>query len=223
MSLLEIMVAIAILLVMSVVVVGGLNSVLGLDKRKAARRLALTYERLNDEAVMRNRSYRIVYFLNQNSYVVEAGEPGALIAATPEARQEHEERMRAKLAAMDEEQHRQWLHKHKQPFESLGEGRMEVQLPSGMVFGGVYTPQYGELVEPDGADDEDEKQRVESYVMSNGFTEHTIIQLISADDPDEGYTIEVQPLSGEVVLHGEIVDWRDAFAHVPDEGPSLPQ
>jgi len=223
MSLLEIMVSIAILLVMSVVVVGGMNSVFGLDNRKAARKLALAYERLNDEAVMRNRTYRIVYYLNQNSYVIEAGEPGALIAASPEAREEHERRMAAKLSAMSEEEHAHWLHKNKQPFESLGEGRMEVQLPNGMVFGGVYTPQYGELVEPDGADDEDEQQRVESYVMSNGFTEHTIIQLVSVADPDDGYTIEVQPLSGEVVLHGELIDWRDAFAHVPDEGPSLPQ
>jgi len=223
MSLLEVMVAVAILLVMSVVVVGSLNSVLGLDKRKAARKLALAYERLNDEAVMRNRTYRIVYYLNQNSYVIEAGEPGALIAATPEAREEHEKQLLGKLKAMSEEEQAEWRHKHKQPFESLGEGRMEISLPAGMAFGGVYTPQYGELVEPDGADDEDEKQRVESYIMSNGFTEHTIVQLVNTKNPDDGYTIEVQPLSGEVVLHGELVDWRDAFAHVPDEGPSLPQ
>ncbi len=223
MSLLEIMVAIAILLVLTVVVIPGISSMMGMDKRKGARKLALIYERLNDEAVMRNRTYRIVYFLNEDRYVVEAGEPGALIAATPEDREEYEVEVRAKMAAMSDEERQRWLHKNKQPFESLGEGRMEVNLPAGMVFGGVYTPQYGELVEPDGADDEDEKQRVESYVMSNGFTEHTIIWLVNDDDPTDGYTIEVAPLSGEVTLHGELVDWRDAFAHVPDEGPALPQ
>ena len=223
MSLLEIMVAIAILLVLTVVVIPGISSMMGMDKRKGARKLALIYERLNDEAVMRNRTYRIVYFLNEDRYVVEAGEPGALIAATPEDREEYEVEVRAKMAAMSDEERQRWLHKNKQPFESLGEGRMEVNLPAGMVFGGVYTPQYGELVEPDGADDEDEKQRVESYVMSNGFTEHTIIWLVNDAAPTAGYTIEVAPLSGEVTLHGELVDWRDAFAHVPDEGPALPQ
>lgn len=223
MSLLEVMVAIAIMLVLAAVVAPGAMSMLGLDKRKGARKLALAYERLNEESVMRNQTYRISYYLNENRYVIEAGEPGALIAATPEEREVYEQQTRAKLAAMSEEEQQRWRARNRQPFESLGEGRMDVQLPYGMVFGGVYTPQYGELVEPDGADDEDHKQRVDSYVMSNGFTEHTIIWLVSADDPTDGYTIEVAPLSGEVTLHGELVDWRDAFSHVPSEGPALPQ
>jgi type II secretory pathway pseudopilin PulG len=222
MSLLEIMVSIAIMLVLVAIIGVGLRSVLGLDEYRAAQKLAVVYEKLQDEAVMRNRTYRIIYYLNQDKYVIEAGEPGALIAADPTARLEYEQQVKAKLDRMDPEEKQRWLRKNRQPFESLGEGRMEVQLPSGMRFGGVYTPQYGELVEPTGEDDEDDVLRVESYVMSNGFVEHTLIQLVDIDNPSDGYTIEVQPLSGIVKLHAEVLEPDDRLDFVPQEGPNLP-
>ncbi len=221
-SLLEIMVVIAIMLLLVGIFGMGLQRVLGLDQHRAAQKIAVTYQKLQDESVMRNRTYRIVYFLNEDRYIIEAGEPGALIAADPAAREEYEQQVQAKLALMDDEERQRWLRKNKQPFESLGEGRMEVQLPAGVRFAGVYTPQYGELVEPTGEDDEDEVQRVESYVMSNGFIEHTLIQLVDIDDPDDGYTIEVQPLSGVVKLYAELLDPDERFQFVPDEGPNLP-
>ena len=222
MSLLEVMVAIAILLVASVVLIAGRSRVFQMDHRKAAHGLAVLYERLQDEAVMRNHTYRIVFFMNENRYVVEAGEPGALIAADPTARQQYEQEVVNKLDRMDEEEKRRWLQKNKQPFESLGEGRKEVSLPPGMVFGGIYTPQYGEMVVPDGEDDEERKQRVESYVMSNGYSEHTVIWLVDEDDPTDGYSIEIEPLTGRVKLHGELVEWNNRFSFVPTEGPDLP-
>lgn len=223
-TLLEIMVVIAILLVLTAIFGFGMRGVLGLDQHRAAQKLAVTYERLQDEAVMRNRTYRVVYFLNQDRYVVEAGEPGALIAADPAAREAHEMQVRDRLERMSPEEKQRWLRKNKQPFESLGEGRMEVQLPSGVRFGGVYTPQYGELVEPSGDEEEEEgeQQRVETYVMSNGFVEHTLVQLVDVDDPDEGYTIEIQPLSGVVKLHAELLEPEDRLEFVPEEGPNLP-
>ncbi len=221
-SLLELMVAMAILLLMTAVMVTGFGRVFNMEERKAAQSLAVLYERLQDEAVMRNHTYRIVYFLNEDRYVIEAGEPDALIAGDPTAREQYEREVTAKLARMDEEEKQRWLHKNKQPFESLGEGRKEVSLPRGMKFGGVYTPQYGLKVEPDGNDDEERKQRVESYVMSNGYAEHTMIWLVNEDDPDDGYTIEIEPLVGTVKMHGEIVDWKNRFSFVPSEGPDLP-
>jgi len=42
------------------------------------------------------------------------------------------------------------------------------------------------------------------------------------DDPEEGYTVEVEPLSGKVHVHGELIDFEDSFEWVPDEGPDLP-
>ncbi len=225
MSLLEVMVVIAILLVLVAVMVPATNSLFQLEQRKAARDLALTYERLHDEAVMRNLTFRIVYYLNEGKYVVETGKPGGLIASGADERQRYEEELERKLRSMTEDERREWARKNEQPFEMLNkEGKMERILPGGVRFGGVYTPQYDEMVEPDGKErKEDESPQVAySYIMSTGFAEHTVVWLADAADPEDGWTIEVEPLSGAVRLHGELIDWRDSFDFVPEEGPSLP-
>lgn len=228
MTLLEVMVVMAILLVLTAVLLPAGRSVFELEQRQVARKLATTYERFHDEAVMRNRSFRITFFLDENRYVIEPGEAGALVAASPEDRERFEAAERAKLEYMSDEEKSAFLHRARQPFEALEQaGKMEVQLPDGVRLGGVYTPQYGRMVvpgeKPEGMeDDEDAKLRVRSYIMNNGFSEHTIIWIVDADDPEDGWTIEVEPLSGAVRLHGELLEPRDGFAWVPEEGPSLP-
>jgi hypothetical protein len=148
------------------------------------------------------------------------------VASTPEARKEFEEETARKLRAMNDEERALYKQKHDQPFEMLNaEGKMEKRLPRGVRFGGVFTPQYGEMVEPDGKErdeDDEEPQVVYSYLMSNGFSEHTVVWLVDAGNPDDGWTLEIEPLSGAVHLHGELIDWRDSFDFVPDEGPNLP-
>ncbi len=225
-SLMEVMVVIAIMLVLIAVMVPATRSLLELQQRSAGRKLAITYERLHDEAVMRNRSFRVVYYLDQDKYVVEAGEAGALLAATPEEREAYTREVQEKLEDMDDEEKRLWRMSKQQPFESLGaDGRMEVQLPSGVKLGGVYTPQYGRMVRPGEkleADGEEDDLKVMSYVLNNGFTEHTLVWLVDANDPDDGWTLEVEPLSGVVHLHGELIHIEDLRNEIPEEGPSLP-
>ena len=226
-SLIEILVVLAIGLLLIAVMIPTTRSMLALDERAAARKVALLYQRLHDEAIMRNRTFRIAYYLDEGRYVVEPGEPGALIAATPEEREIFEEETRRKLALMDEEQKKAWFQSNRQPFESLArEGMFEVELPHSVVFAGFYTAQYGpDLIRPGqrlpGAD-KDDPLKLFSFVMSNGFTEHTMIQLASRNDPTDGYTIEVEPLSGVVQLHGELVAPDEAFTFVPTEPPALP-
>jgi hypothetical protein len=227
MSLIEVLVVLAIGLLLIAVMIPATRSMLALDQRAAARKVALLYQRLHDEAIMRNRTFRIAFYLDEGRYVVEPGEPGALIAANPEERERFEEETRRKLALMDEEQKKAWFQSNRQPFESLGkEGIFEVELPHSVVFAGFYTAQYGaDMVRPGerlaGAD-KDDPLKVFSYVMSNGFTEHTMVQLAQRNDPEDGFTIEVEPLSGVVKLHGELVEPTDAHAFVPEEPPSLP-
>lgn len=225
-SLMEIMVVMAILLVLIAVLVPGLRSLFELNQRSAARKLAVNYQRLHDEAVMRNRTYRIAFYLDEDRYVVEAGEPGALISASPEDRERHDAEVKAKLRMMDEEQIRAWKHSNRQPFESLGdEGRMEVHLPSGVHFGGFYSPQYGRIIRPGDeleGREKDEPLIVWSYVMSNGYTEHTLVWLVDEPGGEDGWTVEVQPLSGVVELHGELLQPTDTLTFLPQQGPSLP-
>lgn len=227
MSLLEVMVAIAAMLLLFAALAPSLSGFLGLDVQSAASKLAHTYGRLRDEAVMRNLTFRIVYYPNEGRYVVEPGEPGALISASPERREAYEEEVRNKLRNMSEEEQAEWYRTRKQPFESRkgANGSLDVKLPSGVAIGGVYTPQYGEYIRPGdkvGDGDEDEPLQVFSYVMNSGFTEHTLVQIVQISNPDEGYTIEVEPLSGVVILHNELVEIRDIREDLPLEGPDLP-
>ncbi len=227
MSLIELLVVLAIGLLLIGVMIPTTRSMLALDQRAAARKIALLYQRLHDEAIMRNRTFRIAYYLDEGRYVVEPGEPGALIAASPEERETFEEEVRRKLALMDEEQKKAWFQSNRQPFESLAkEGMFEVELPHSVVFAGFYTAQYGaDMIRPGerlpGSDKED-PLKVFSFVMSNGFTEHTMVQLAARNDPDDGFTIEVEPLSGVVQLHGDLVEPREANTFVPAEPPALP-
>src|SRR5262245_36085897 len=145
MSLIEVLVVLAIGLLLIGVMVPATRSMLALDQRAAARKIALLYQRLHDEAIMRNRTFRISYYLDEDRYVVEPGEPGALVAASPEERETFEQEMRRKLELMDEDQKKAWFQSNRQPFESLGkEGTFEIELPGSVVFGGFYTAQYGE-------------------------------------------------------------------------------
>jgi hypothetical protein len=175
---------------------------------------------------MRKVRFRIAYYLDENRYVVEPGEPGALIAASPEDRETFEAETRRKLALMDEEQKKAWFQSNRQPFESLGrEGTFEIQIPPSVKLSGFFTTQYGHVIHSGdklpGSEKED-PLRVFSFVMSNGFIEHTMVQLTSRGDPTEGYTVEVEPLSGVVQLHPEILGPEDTFQFVPETPPALP-
>ena len=231
MSLIEVIVVIAIILGLTVVLVPSARSLFELNQRSAARKLAMHLERFHDEAVMRNRSFRFTYFLDENRYVIEAGEPGALISASPEEREQYESELKGKLKLMDDEQKQARKHSNRQPFEMLEiAGKMEVELPSGVRLGGVYTPQYGRVIKPGdsltkkgrGDDDDDEPLKVFSFIMNNGFSEHTIIWLVDSNDPTDGWTVEVEPLSGIIRLHGELIEPDKDFAFIPETPPSLP-
>lgn len=225
-SLLEVMVVIAMVLALSAVLIPSARSLLEINQRSAARKLSMQLERFHDEAVMRNRSFRVTYFLDEDRYVIEAGEAGALISAGPEERENYENEVRSKLENMDEEQKLAWKHNNTQPFELLEvAGKMEVVLPRGVKFGGVYTPQYGKMVLPGTkleGQGEDEPLRVFSYIMNSGLSEHTIVWLVDSDDPSDGWTVEVEPLSGAVRMHGELVDPETDFAFIPNTPPTLP-
>jgi type II secretory pathway pseudopilin PulG len=226
MSLIEILVVLAIGLMLVAVMVPATRNMLALDQRAAARNLAQLYQRLHDEAIMRNRTFRISFYLDENRYVVEPGEPGALIAATPEDREKYEQETRRKLAMMDDEQKRAWFQSNRQPFESLGkEGELEFKVPASVLLSGFFTTQYGKMIHSgdrlEGAEKED-PLRVYSFVMSNGFIEHTLVQLSSRRNPEEGFTVEVEPLSGVVRLHPELLSPEDAMTSIPDTPPALP-
>ena len=70
-----------------------------------------------------------------------------------------------------------------------------------------------------------DRQTVRGRTEADGFgtVEYTLIRIVSEDDPEEGYTIEVEPVSGRVNIMEEERRPEDATSWLPDEGPELDQ
>lgn len=222
MTLIEVMVVIAIVVAVSAVGIGALTSSSTLNQRKAARDLALTYELLHDEAVLRNLTFRVVYHLDGGFYKIESGDPTTLIFTDPESRRDYERNRDAKLRGRTKKERAAIMAEEQEDFMAVGKlFKQQIELPRGSVFGGVYTPQYGELVTPSGEDDPEKQRIAYSYIFASGFTEHTIVQIVDIDDDQSGYTVEVEPLSGTVHLDPEIHGPDKRFDFVPTEGPGL--
>jgi type II secretory pathway pseudopilin PulG len=222
MSLLEVMVALAIAVGVLVVVIPSIRTIFSLEQHRAAKDLALLYQQLHDEAIMRNVTFRVGFNLSDNSYTVEAGDPQTLIFSDSEEREEYRDAMRERIEAASDEE---IANKDKpKAFEQFNASyATKRSMPSGTAIAGVYTPQYEEMVRPRKFDDDKDEggSTVYSYIFASGFTEHTVVEITMDDDPTDGYTVEVEPLSGVVTLHSTIIDWEDSFEFVPEEGPAL--
>ncbi|HJN73066.1 MAG TPA: prepilin-type N-terminal cleavage/methylation domain-containing protein [Myxococcota bacterium] len=240
-TLLEIMVVIAILAVVMMVSIPAVSNALALQQTGFTNELAQTYRFLHDEAAMRNVTFRIAFDLDKQTYTIEAGDPNTLIFTNPEDLQDYEEDLADKMdqytereleeADAEDAELQRLMEKR---FSGLEDDALNttVEVPRGSVLAWVYTPQYGEAVEmerdlreADEAEleelDEDERNIVYSYIFPNGFSEHTVLRVHDVDDPEDGMTIEVEPLSGRVLVTHEIVEPEDSMDWLPDEGPEL--
>lgn len=246
MTLIELMLTVAVMVLVGGVVASSMGGLLGLEQRDAARRLALTYERLHDEAVLRNVTFRVAFDLDANTWAVEVGDASAMIFSTPEAREAWEEAQAEREAEMSDQQLK--LASDRQASAALrGAAQQDVQraqatftqvkgdlakkmtLPGDTRFKSVFTPQYEEPVTPsrDGGrrrgndDGEGSSAKAYSYIFADGTSERTLIQIIEGEDDDEGLTIVVDPLTGRAKIHFELMDQHDLFGFIPDEGPRL--
>lgn len=227
MTLLEVLVVVAIALGLVAVGIPVLSSVFDLKQRAAAKQLAITYELLQEEAVLRNQTFRIAFHLDEGWYQVEMGDPSALIFATPDARRDWEREQERKMRAFSDEEAAEESEAAEGGFEGIEVlHSLKAELPPGTVYGGLYTPQYGELVEPGDRErrgtDPDAGVVVYSYVFPNGFSEPTVIHLVDEGDSRRGFSIIVEALTGRVRLVDELVDPREAFGRHPETGPDLP-
>ena len=235
MNLLEIMIVVGIMLGLLVLALPVASYLLRLDQKAAVADLAIKYQRLHDEAQLRNLTFRVAYHLDDNYYEIEVGEESALLFTDPDKRAEHEaaiqeklERTQSRFASDDDgvEVDESGLAVEEAKFTAIQDRFLKkVQLPNGTRFLGVYTPAYGEFVEPTGEDpeemDEEDKRVVYSYILPSGISEHTVVQIARVGDDRNGYTLEVEPMTGKVYVDAELRDFRDRFDFVPEEGPDL--
>ncbi len=222
-TLIEVLVALGIVIGLLAVAAPVLSSLFSLEQRRAARDLALTYELMHDEAVLKNATFRVVYHLDANYYEIEVGDAETLVFADPKARQAFEEARRSKMRRSTKRELAEAPADEPSFTAVAARFQTRVDLPSGTRFGGVYTPQYGELVVPANVQEGDDREVVVySYLFADGFSEHTVVHLVSDTDPNEGYTIEVEPLSGRIHLHTEVVPLRELLRDQQVSAPSLP-
>ena len=231
-TLIEIMVVMAILAIILAVGMPAVSGVLALQQQAAITELSKTYVWLIDEAAMRNATFRIAYNLDRNTWKVEAGDPSTLVFSSPEEREKHDEEIADKMSRFTKRELEEGAGAEIEDaagrFEGLDDPVFTTAqtLPDGIKFAFVYTPQYGDeglKPNPDGpSDDEEEDIIAYTYIFSDGTAEHTVIRIVDEDDEADGYTLEVEPLSGVVrVTFDEITDPADSMDWLPDEGPTL--
>lgn len=231
-TLIEIMVVMAIIAIVLAVGMPAISGVLALKQQAAITELSKTYVWLIDEAAMRNATFRIAYNLDRNTWKVEAGDPDTLVFASPEEREEHDEEISDLMSQFTkrelEEGAAAELDDKTSRFEGLDDPvfTTEQTLPDGIMFAFIYTPQYGDdgrRPNPDGpSDDPEEDILAYTYIFPDGTAEHTVIRIVDSSDAEDGYTLEVEPLSGVVkVTFEDVTEPSDALSWIPDEGPPL--
>jgi type II secretory pathway pseudopilin PulG len=230
MTLIEIMVVVALIALVMGVSVPTLRGVLDAEQAGAARELVMTYRYLRDEAALRNVTFRVAYNLDARTYKVEVGEPGTLIFLDAETRREFEEEIQDQLDRFTDREIEEGLaddvKARKGRFEGLSDAALdtEVELPGNTFFHWVYTPQYDDPVfaPEDPSEDPEEQTILYSYIFPNGMAEQTVVRIADIEDPEDGFTLVVEPLSGRVILHDDNeLELEDLLEWLPDEGPEL--
>jgi len=227
-TLIEILVVVAIMGVMILVGTPVFRWMLALEQQAAINDLRQAYTWLLDEATLRNVTFRVAYNLDQNTWKVELGAPNTVVFGTPEEREEYEEELEDKKdeytgSGRDEEGVGD-----SSRFAGLDDPafKTEQSFPDGIRIEFVYTPQYGEDgVRPseETPEDSEEEAIAYTYIFPDGTAEHTVVRIVDIDNPEEGYTLEVEPISGKVrITENEITDPSESLAWLPEDGPEIP-
>jgi prepilin-type N-terminal cleavage/methylation domain-containing protein len=228
MSLIEMLVVMAVVAIVIAVGAPVLSSVFDLQQRGAAKTLAEAYKLLQTEAMLRNVTFRVAYNLDRGTWAVDVGDPSALIFSDPSTREAWEEEQKRKLKSFTKKD----IEEGKANDVLGGDGRFTGlqnsgfptggELPSSCRFAYVYTPQYGQPVtpsekQPESAEDE---RVVYSHIFPDGTMEFTVVRIVDVNDPADGYTMEVEPFSGEVKLDTEETEIGADLAWIPSEAPT---
>lgn len=247
MTLMEIMVVGAIIAGVFAIALPSTRSLMGVERQVAAKNLASTYRYLREEATLRNVVFRVAFDLDENTWSVQVGDPDTLIFYDQDTRETFEDDLRSELKRYTQRELEEGaaeetvskllnfqdvadetLARLVEPPEAPEEGEepkeaTAVSLPPGTIFAWVHTPQYDKPVEASDEPPEDDEPHALAYsfIFPNGYAEPTLIRIVDEDDEDDGYTLEVEPLSGRVLLHEEEVELDDVLGWIPEEGPEL--
>ena len=210
-----------------------LNGLFDLKQRAAAKELVQTYTWLLDEAALRNVAFRMVFNLDQRTWKVEAGDPSTMVFSSPEAREKFDEELEDAMSRFTKREIEEGAAEEVQAkkgrfsgLEGLDVGFTSAKtLPDGTLFEFVYTPQYeegGKVPSKDGPPEDPEEESIAyTYVFPDGTAEHTVVRITGEEDPEDGWTIEVMPISGVIKMTQDLIDPEESLEWVPEEGPQI--
>lgn len=175
-TLIELMVAMAIIATIFVVSASGLRQLTSADLKNSASQMASMLRYLSNKAVTEHVYLRVVYDLDAQSYWVEESREKFLIVK--EEKEEKEET--------------------KEDF-AVSESKLlkKKTLPNEVRFKDVYA---------DYLEGKRESGQVHTYFFPDGYATGTIIHLHNKDDEEDLFSIELQSLSGKVRISREYVE-----------------
>ncbi len=226
MTLVEIIVVLSIIGIVAAVAVPSLAGVFDVQQRSAALEMARMYRFLLSEAALRNVTFRVAFDLDGQTWKVEVGDPDSLVFGTVEemeAWQKEQEKNRDRFKSKEDvaaEEDADVMGRFADlSFPGIDSAGV---LPGNCVFAWVYTAQYPEPVRPsEEAVEEGEHRVAYSYVYPNGTADYTLVRIVDEDDREDGYTVEVEPLSGETRVDGDIKEPGESMSWLPDEAPTI--
>lgn len=180
-TLIELMVAMAIIATIFVVSASGLRQLTSADLKNSASQMASMLRYLSNKAVTEHVYLRVVYDLDAQSYWVEESREKFLIVKEEKEKEEKEEKEETK-----------------EDF-AVSESKLlkKKTLPNDVRFKDVYA---------DYLEGKRESGQVHTYFFPDGYATGTIIHLHNKDDEEDLFSIELQSLSGKVRISREYVE-----------------
>ena len=158
--------------------------------RTSSRELAATFSYLYDQAILTQKTYRIVYDLDENKYWVESSPGNTLITATPEA----EESRIEKNEESEKEKSTEEKSLEPQFTKETGKLAKEKKLGKGVVFKDIILPRFSDPITSGIA---------YTYILPQGYIEETWIHI--QDKRNQIFTIKVNPLTGRAQIYRRLV------------------
>lgn len=188
-SLLEVIVAVAIVGLMMTVVVSQMDKALDLDMKRTANRLGSTMRYLYNKAATEGLYIRLVFNIDERTYWVEATTDPTKISSEVDTGGGEEEE---KKEGGGEEKPKLTYPKPK--FGKVDSFLLKAsKLPDRVYIKDIFVEH-----RPGGV----QSGIVGIYFFPNGYVEHAIINLRNEDD-DYFYSIETNPVSGAVSINAE--------------------
>jgi prepilin-type N-terminal cleavage/methylation domain-containing protein len=198
-TLIELMITISIIAVIAALVGVSANSIMGANLRSTSSGLAGSIRYTYDLAARKSNVFRIVFSLDEQAYWVETSsekfllnrektevDQGAVVEEDDEDRFERSRRFVDRTAIDSGEM---WQPKKKATFSSFaGRNTPKVNLPDGITFQDVWISHQTDKVTTGLA---------YLYAFPTGQMENAVIHI---GDEDDTYTLEVEALTGRVMV-----------------------